>query len=1030
MSGTAPDPGHEPTTHPTIHPTTRATRTGRGRNDGHVRVPQGFPVGLVGRDAELAELVDLLGIGADGAAARAAHGVLLAGDAGVGKTRMLTELRDRAVEEGWHVVAGHALDFGDAALPYLPFTEVIGRLADTHPEVVAAAVERHPGLLRLTAGNRALSADRQADTDAEASAETPAISERAGDLFAGIHALLDEVAGSAPLLLVVEDLHWADRSTRDLLSFLLARPFAHRVAIVASYRADHLHRRHPLRSAVAEWARLPGVERYLLQPLAPGAVRDLILRLHPDPILEAEVSRLVDLAEGNPFFTEELVGATWSRGGGVPLDLAELLLVRLDQLEEDAQQVVRAASVAGKRVSHQLLAAVTELPGTALEVALRNAVERSVLVAVRDDAYAFRHALLREAVYDDLLPGERIRSHAAFARALSEGGQVYGTPAELARHARASRDLATALQASITAGDDALQVGGAEEAAQHFEAALGILVDPSWRHELEVDRGRLTKSAADALANAGHLHRALALIEEQLAHLPGSAPPDWRIRMLVARARVVLLTEGALDEMAYTREALEAVGEAPSALRVRALDLHAQALGIDFPDEARRLAEEAAELAEGLGLPAHQADVATTLLGIERSSDPEAVASLEQVTAKAEAAGDGAAELRARYLLGRRLQDRGDLAQARGWMDTNIARAEELRRPWAPFAFASRWTGAMIDYVLGDWDRVLQETELRGQAPPEVPEKVLGAVRVAVLVARGEYRRAARIATVVRDVWQEDPRTAIVAGVAMVEGHALEGDLEAAVREYDDVVATVSRVWSPTSPVQLRMAATLVGLLAAGVDKLPAAEQERRRGLVVAAQGRAHRALDELGRAAAAWGPEGLAWRSRLAAEVARFEWLIGADVDRDALVEAWQETVQRFDSYGHVYETARCQAALGGILRAVGDSSTARAYTDPAREAAHRLGAAPLLAQLQEVGSAAGRRTPRDGAARAGELTPREEEILALVADGRSNGEIGKRLFISTKTVSVHVSNILGKLGASSRGEAAALARREGLLE
>ena len=155
-----------------------------------------------------------------------------------------------------------------------------------------------------------------------------------------MHAVLEAAAAKAPLLLVIEDAHWADHSTRDMISFLFSRPFAEPVALVVSYRGEDLHRRHPLRAQVAEWSRVRGVERLQLNPLSDADVRVLVRELHPDPMAEAELADIVDRAEGNAFFVEELVGATW--GGRVPEDLAELLLVRLDRLDETAQQVVRA----------------------------------------------------------------------------------------------------------------------------------------------------------------------------------------------------------------------------------------------------------------------------------------------------------------------------------------------------------------------------------------------------------------------------------------------------------------------------------------------------------------------------------------------------------------------------------------------------------------------------------------------------------------------------------------------------------------
>src|SRR6478735_2175647 len=473
---------------------------------------------LVGRDAELEHLCSTLGISAsDVSLPRSA--VLLAGDAGVGKTRLLTELRDRSVSEGWQVLAGHCLDFADSALPYLPISEITGRISRELPDTFDEVALRHPALLRLLPGQRMLS---QA-TDPES---VPADQ---GALFDGVHALAEAVGREGPLLLVVEDLHWADQSTRDLMSFLFSRGFDGPVALVASYRSDDLHRRHPLRRQVAEWARMAGVERIQVEPLPPADVRRLVDQLSTVPFPEERVRDIVTRAEGNAFFVEELVGASSARGGGIPEDLADVLLVRLEGLDEASVAVVRASAVAGRRVSHAALSTVVDLPPSDLDRAVRDAVEGHVLVPSREDYY-------------------------------------------LVRHARLARDYATALTASLRAGDDARGVGGAEEAAFHYLQALELWHDSRAPEGSHLDYPRLVGLVSDALIAAGHPARALSETQD--------------------------------DPTELTRQAVALVPDEPTAARAKVLAVHARTLARAHQvDEGREVAMAALAMAERLDMP-------------------------------------------------------------------------------------------------------------------------------------------------------------------------------------------------------------------------------------------------------------------------------------------------------------------------------------------------------------------------------------------------------------------------------------------
>ncbi len=966
---------------------------------------------LIGRQAELSEIATALGVGATSTQ----RAVLLGGDAGVGKTRLLTELRDIAVAAGWQVVAGHCLDFGDSALPYLPFSEVLGRLATAVPEVLDEVAGERPVLRVLQPGRRTMQG-----SDPESAAAVGR-----GDLFDAVHGLLDAVAAAAPVLLVLEDVHWADTSTRDLIRFLFSRPFGNRVAIVASYRSDDLHRRHPLRQASAEWGRMPGVTRMQLDPLGPGDVRTLVRQLHPQPMRESEMAGIVARAEGNAFFVEELVGAASAADSAVPDDLADLLLVRLEKLSASSQQVVRAASVSGRRVSHELIAEVAGVGSDALEAALREAVELHILVPTSNDFYRFRHALLAEAVYGDLLPGERVRMHAAYVEALASG-RANGTAAELARHARSAHDLSTAVDASVRAGDEAMSVGGPDEAADHFQTALELLADPTSRTDVAVDLGYLGHRVADALIASGRPGRAYSVVKEVLEGLAEGWPAEQRGRLLVAMATAVMVDETRLDPLSLTEQALALVPDEPSRLRATVLAAHARAHAFNNNiDQAREVGAEALTLAETQDLPRLATEVITTLAALGAQGSEDVRSGLEEAVRRAEETGAAGAGLRSLFLLGRWHQDRAAFEPAIEMFQRAYAVAVGIGQPWAPYAFDSRLLLAQLATVTGDYDEALGLADVSGQAPPAVPETLLAGVVVAVSAVRGD-RSAYDLLPQVRAHWLKDPLIPITVGPAVLELHALSGDVDAVIAEHDGVVEAVSALWREYFHARVRLGAVTLGALASCAAALPTAERERIAVEAVRIIEGSRRTLTLQAEEATHWGPEGVAWAARLSAEYLRLRWLLGIDPPGEKdLLDAWRSALTRFEEYGHPWEIARCQARYAAVLQATGDQAQARALADAARIEAKRIGAEPLLAELRNLGTA-----PRQRASGPSEtLTGREVEILALVAQGRSNGEIGKQLFIATKTVSVHVSNILGKLGASTRTEAAAIAQRKGLL-
>jgi DNA-binding CsgD family transcriptional regulator/tetratricopeptide (TPR) repeat protein len=998
---------------------TLAEIVGAGVENGLVPTP------ILGRADEIAQLTEHLGLAAPEGSPPSGAGqaaVLLGGEAGVGKTRMLLELADRARSHGWRVLVGHCLDLADSLLPYLPFSELVGRYVDEDPDGARRIAETYPALAALAPGRRLMSG---------AGSPSKELSVDRAELFDAMHAFVDSVSADAPVLLVVEDLHWADQSTRDLLSFLFARPFRGRVAVVASYRTDDLHRRHPLRAALAGWVRLPGVERVVLPPLADTAVRRLVRTLRTESVPERDVAWIVARAEGNAFFAEELVGASQLGERGVPDDLADLLLVRLDRLDDDARLVVRAASCSGRRVSHELLAAVVDLPPDKLDHALRGAVEHNVLVQVGADGYSFRHALLAEAVHGDLLPGERVRLHGKYAEALL-AGTVDGTAAELATHARAAHDTDTAVRASIRAGDEAMAVGGPDDAATHYEAALEMVSRPGIKPPEDVDVVGLIWSTSEAVIATGHPARALALVRDHLASAASDLSTTDRVRLLLAQAAAALLNETTDEPVDLTSEALELVGDEPSRLRAGALSIHARALhNGNHHEEAAQFASQALALAERFELPEIVTEAATTLAAVDdKVGDADAaLKALEDTADTARATGDTVGEMRSRYYQGFINLERGRLAEAQELFRATSEAATAAGRPWAPYGFDARYHQAMTAMLRGHWEEALAVADTAGQSPPTDPEALLVTVRMLVGAGRGDqsvlgsYERF-------RSSWPREGVIALNSGAAAIELLGQAGDLEGVRRVHAEVVDFLSSLWSPLFLGQVRLVTLVLDQLSRAVPTAPTHERDQLVAFARELDGTVHAVIERASKRRRTFGPEGQAWAARFHAELLRLSWLAGGDEAPDSgdLVEAWQAAVATFDELGHPYEAARSRTRLAAVLAAGGRAAEAEPLVATAREVATGLRAEPLLAEIRAVGTGRVRRTT--GGPATTELTAREREILALVAEGRTNGDIGKQLFISTKTVSVHVSNILAKLGAGGRTEAAAIARRTGLLD
>jgi DNA-binding CsgD family transcriptional regulator/tetratricopeptide (TPR) repeat protein len=948
---------------------------------------------LVGRQEEVQRLLDALGW-ADGGGG----GVLLGGDAGIGKTAVVGHVSRLAADR--RTVVGHCVGEGGTSLPYLPFVELFAALDARERDLVDELVADHPGLVPLVP--RVASGARGDAVRA--------------DLVEAVHGALADLGRRGPLLVVVEDVHWADESTRELLTLLFTRGLPDGVALLATYRSDDVHRRHPLAGALAVWSRLPGLTRLDLGPLPDPELRRIVRRAGTG-LSDDLVERVAERAEGNAFFAEELAAAADDRGGTDPGDLARLLLTRVDRLDDRTQAVVRVAAVIGRRVRHALLERVAGVDPGALAAALRAAVEHHVLEPWGERGYEFRHALLAEAVSDDLLPAERLALHRACVEALRADPSL-GSSADLARHAVAAGDRQVALEASVLAGNAARRMGGPAEALEHYEAALTLAdadADPDIGHDL-------TLRAAAAATASGRTVRAMAFLRARLdTDLPTAHQRAELISALVHGAR---MTEERVDGLALTEQALALLGDdAPVGLRVGLLTRRAEALmDSGASAEALAVADDAMALAVEHDLTVDRTDLASVLARLsETAGDPgESIRRLEGAVAAWTSEPD-VALLRAMYVLASVHYRQADLEAALAAFERTAAEARRAGLEWSAYGLDARAMAVTTAYEMGRWEHALRLADHTADIGiPSWAAASIDASTGLLLAARGLIT-AAELLSASRPWWADEGRIAVQSGSAALDVLGRDGEVDAMLDLHSELVAFLRGLWGEGRvAAEVRFAALVVGHLGTA---LRSGAHARRTELLA----HADRLQADAARVWGAGSPlhppslEGRAWAARVDAEHERARWSAGDDVPVEALVTRWDAVVDLFAEHGDPYEVARSQARLGEVLLAAGDRR-ADEVLGAARDTARELGAVPLTRSLDLLAPRRAR-TP-------GGLTAREAEVLGLVAEGRSNGEIGRALFISTKTASVHVSNILAKLGAASRGEAVAVARTAGLLD
>jgi DNA-binding CsgD family transcriptional regulator/tetratricopeptide (TPR) repeat protein len=994
---------------------------------------------LVGRAAEAAQLWAAF----ERAQAGSPAAVVLAGEAGVGKTRLVTELLARVRAQGALALAGGCLDVGEGVVAYAPMVEALRSLGGA---VDPAELERVLGGARAELAR--LVPELGAPVEAGVQAAPGAGALMPGRLFELLLGVLHRLAERGPLLLVVEDLHWADQSTRDLLGFLV-RNLRAGVALVLTYRSDELHRRHPLRPFLGELDRSGRTERLELGRLGRRELGELLAGILGEPPPAALAGEILARSEGNPFFAEELLAA---RTGGVgaaelPEALRDLLLARVEALPQATQRLLQVAAVAGRRVDHHLLAEVAAQPPEDLVELLREAVAHHVLVVESGSgSYAFRHALVQEAIYDDLLPVQRPPLHAAYARALAaqtegDGGAGAAELGRLAYHWYAAHDLGRALLASVDAGQAAEAAYALAEAAGHYERALELWEQaPEAAASSPLDRGALLQRAGQAASRAGADTRAVALINQALTETDAAEP--LRAGALLERlARYQWLAGDTAAAMTTVERAVATIpAEPPSAERAQALAAHGQMLMLRSRNRAAQTrCEEAAAVARRAGARAVEGHALNSLgasLG-NRGHLEAAVAHLEQARAIAAELGDPDELCRAYHNLGCIYLVNGcyedavhaeleccKLARRFGQMGAigavAIAVAAEALLWLGRFQEAERLLGEAFDLDL----------EPRGMVYPLLAQGLHRLWRGDLEGARADLTWILERSKVSLDPQDSADTRARLVTVASWEGRP--EDTRAVVA---DGLVSLAEADEAYPMAEL----CLAGLAAeAAIAERAAARRDEK------AHDQASRiAVDLLGRARAAAGADGVAvigaTRARLL--TAEAEW---TRVARHSDPDRWAEAAGAWDELGCPWPTAYARWHLAEALLEHGAPREEAAV--PLRRAwatARGLGARPLLAEVELLARRARiALAPASVAADAAEsavaqpaapgdelgLTPREREVLALVAEGRTNRQIAEALFISDKTASVHVSNILAKLGVANRAEAAATVHRLGL--
>jgi DNA-binding CsgD family transcriptional regulator len=952
---------------------------------------------MVGRRAELDALLEAFDEGRAGLA----RTVIVRGEAGIGKTRLIQEfLAEAAVRRGDDrplvIAVGQCVDLGPIGAPFGPVRRV---LRDLH-----AAVGTE--VLRKAAGSPAVIAALAALVPGIADVR-PAVDERAGEFAEAIEVLLESLSATHHVVVIIEDLQWADAATLGLLKTLAGTLRGRHLTITATYRSDDIDRFHPLRPVLAELERMRTIVRIDVGRLSRSEVAEQIAILAGASPDDREVAALSDRSGGIPFLVEELVDL-----GDAPLPetLRDLVLARYARLGDDARQVVRTMAAGGLHTDDDVLRAVTDLDDGAVDRALREAIDARAILT--DGAgYSFRHALTQEAVHGEMLPSERVRVHRRYAEYLGErGAESPDDVSAIAEHWLAARNLTAAFDATVAALAESRATYSPATSVKLTERLTELWDQvPDAGSRARATLPALHLDAAQAWHDLGEPERALRSANEGLAVCMDD--PITRAALLRQRFVEVFNTE----HRERREDLLEAIALLEGLDEPRARALQSRILtNLAINEESSAAAEHLqraialAESADDDAALAVALTIETWRVADREDDEPRALVPIERAVAldldPSLRAYSGAVQVEMLARVGRYTE--AALVAEQHYADTVRAGIERGSgasiavglanalfaegRPARALHFAHRGQRLLAGRP-GSASLRLLATHYTWNDEPEARRELLAAEHAAIEETR-------RMHAGKRDWWAVDEADAAL---------TLPGDPKVPDDATPSAVDALLPVLGDDALPWIRRFATVAGaLLLTGADE-PRSSDALREAIDVSRR---------------QWSEHGVA--PTLGAYVDA----VLADVDEDAASEratrwrALSETLE--DGVMPIWYRYLARYRLAVALLADGDRVEPASLLERVVAEAPAHGVARVARWADQLRVRAGLiPPPDDGASHAvGALTPRERQVLELVAEGLTNSQIGARLFISRKTASVHVSAILAKVGATNRAEAAAI--------